>query len=41
MDGSPGHENVVVNEGFAREHFPSESAIGRRIALFRARTGES
>jgi ABC-type antimicrobial peptide transport system permease subunit len=32
-DGRPGQENVVVNEGFVREHFPAESAIGRRIAL--------
>ena len=32
-DGRPGQENVVVNEAFVREHFPAESAIGRRIAL--------
>jgi putative ABC transport system permease protein len=32
-DGRPGQENVVVNEAFVRDHFPAESAIGRRIAL--------
>jgi predicted permease len=30
-DGSPGAENVVVNEQFAAEHFKNEDAIGKRI----------
>ena len=30
-DGSPGAENVVVNEQFVAEHFKNEDAIGKRI----------
>ena len=30
-DGSPGAENVVINEQFAAEHFKNEDAIGKRI----------
>ncbi|MEZ5283794.1 MAG: ABC transporter permease [Vicinamibacterales bacterium] len=32
-DGMPGQENVVVNERFARLHFPGEDPLGHRIEL--------
>jgi putative ABC transport system permease protein len=37
--GSP--RAVVINEAFAREHFPGEDPIGQRIAYSRAATAES
>ena len=33
IDGSPGHETVIVNERFAGLHFPNEEPLGRRIRL--------
>ncbi len=33
VDGSPGHETVIVNERFAGLHFPNEEPLGRRIRL--------
>jgi hypothetical protein len=32
-DGNPGAENVIVNERFAREHWPSQDPLGRRLRL--------
>jgi putative ABC transport system permease protein len=32
-DGNPGAENVIVNERFAREHWPSQDPIGKRLRL--------
>ena len=33
LDGTPGHENAVVNERFATMFFPDRDPIGRRIRL--------
>jgi putative ABC transport system permease protein len=33
MDGTPGHEAVVVNQRFVAMHFKGEDPIGRRIRL--------
>jgi predicted permease len=33
VDGTPGHQVVVVNERFAGLHFPDEDPLGRRIRL--------
>jgi predicted permease len=40
-DGSESPRVVVINETFAREHFPGEDPIGQRIAYDRAATEES
>ncbi len=40
-DGPDGPYGVVINETFAREHFPGEDPIGQRIAYDRAATPES
>ena len=32
-EGTPGHENVIVNQRFASMFFPGEDALGRRIKL--------
>ena len=34
-DGSPGAENVVVNERFAARFFPTEDPIGKRLRVIR------
>jgi putative ABC transport system permease protein len=33
LDGTPGHENAIVNQRFVAMHFPGEDPIGRRIRL--------
>jgi putative ABC transport system permease protein len=33
VDGTPGHENALINTRFAQMHFPKEDPIGRRIVL--------
>jgi predicted permease len=33
VDGTPGHESVLVNQQLVRMHFPTEDPIGRRITL--------
>jgi predicted permease len=33
VDGTPGHENAVVNQRFAAMHFGNEDPIGRRVRL--------
>ena len=40
-DGPDDPYVVVINEAFAREHFPGEDPIGQRIAFDRAATPES
>jgi predicted permease len=32
-DGTPGHESAIINNQFARMHFPNENPIGRRIVV--------
>jgi len=36
IDGTPGHESVIVNQRFVAMHFPGEDPIGRRIQLIDA-----
>jgi putative ABC transport system permease protein len=33
LDGTPGHDNVIVNQRFVSMHFGNEDPIGRRIKL--------
>ena len=33
LDGTPGHENAIVNQRFAAMHFGTEDPLGRRIKL--------
>jgi len=40
-DGPDAPDVVVINETFAREHFPNEDPIGQKIAYDRAPTSES
>ena len=35
-DGGTGFPAAIVNERFAREHWPGESAVGRRLRIFEA-----
>jgi predicted permease len=36
VDGTPGHESVLVNQRFATMHFPGEDPVGQRIRLIDA-----
>jgi putative ABC transport system permease protein len=33
IDGTPGHENAIINQRFASMHFGGEDPIGRRVKL--------
>jgi putative ABC transport system permease protein len=33
LDGTPGHESVIVNDRFVAMHFPDEDPLGRQIEL--------
>jgi predicted permease len=33
LDGTPGHESVIVNDRFVARHFPDEDPLGRQIEL--------
>ena len=39
VDGTPGHENALVNQQFVAMHFNGEDPLGRRVTLFDAQPG--